>query len=62
MGKDADEGAVAICLAREEVDVESNNSASPATTQTTRRKTIAKPLKKYRVLIRTPKVVTVPRS
>lgn len=57
MCKDAEEGAVAICLGREEMEVENNNS-SPAPTQAPRKKTGTKPLKNYRILIRTPKVDT----
>jgi hypothetical protein len=55
MCKDSDEGAVVICVARDEVEAE-HGTAAPPPQVAQRKKAGAKPLKKYRVLIRTPKV------
>jgi hypothetical protein len=57
MCKDSDEGAVVICVAREEAEAE-NGAPSQAAP---RKKAGTKPLKKYRVLIRTPRVTTALR-
>jgi hypothetical protein len=55
MCKDSDEGAVVICVARDDVEAE-HGTAAPPPQVAQRKKAGTKPLKKYRVLIRTPKV------
>lgn len=57
MCKDSDEGAVVICVARDDVEAE-HGTAAPPPQVAQRKKAGAKPLKKYRVLIRTPKADT----